>query len=842
MGKFLSPLVLPPLIDLTKNGGNDIGNIQIITGIHKFSPLGEVSGTDYKNRPIFGSISYINGEKISELSFGLPFFKFKRGHQPKLCFINPTGFSFDLHWHGLNTTADVDGASGPVEFGVDTKIGTQLLLNFPPITNNSTLLWVHGHPMFLASELVYSGLYGLLQIVDDVSQEITEAFDYPNNHIMLVYQDADFTDTGVLTSKNLYTDEQRSCFGLINGISCVSWYTNKEAKYTTRLYHTVTKNLVKIDILNGTDSFRFLHVGVCDKENNIKSFYLIQTDTGLQNPILLDIVSIGPANRVSLLLDQENFPEGEAYIFFYNFELTEVFNVEALFPNTVDSPLQATIPIGDNPTPNPTPIPDPRGINPQSDPSLLDYPQVPLIPQTTCPLQWGNQILPQKVGHQFTIKKFLKIKLVKPDNYRCQNQEKIVKTIRQIVFGPENYHKYKKLLTRNNFEYGGQINYLSLLNKNYFYNLPNFDHPPIRQFILFADNQENNTTEYIDGANRIMVDLWDSTQLDLSYALTQYNPSLNNYQPDTLPTCLFKIYPTDSAYINYSMLANDTLTIEFFSSAPKYGDESTPLASTTVIFPPTDKPLNINQWKSLVTTYFTQTMVTIDNKLISLGDILNYDWSFYPYHQTYLTKKSVYIKSVMILTTNNSDYYIKLRGSWALLQFFGKPMSAMAMTSMCPCGPNYKCDPCTCNPSKSGSCQCGPNCKCDPCTSNPSKCKPKSCPCGPNCKCDPCTCNPSKCKPKSCPCGPNCKCDPCTCNPPKSKSCPCGPNCKCDPCKCGMMSMMDFPNNYNMMIQLVYPQYATDDPQNPITTFDNIAELIIGAKSNISGINRWISE
>ena len=793
MGKFGSPLALPHLIDLTKNQGKDIACIQITTGLHKFSPNAEASG---KNYPLFGSIAYINAEKVSQLSFGLPFFKFKRDQRPTLHFINETGFSFDLHWHGLNTTGDIDGASAPVEFGADTKIGTKLVLNFPSIKNNSTLLWVHAHPMFLSSEFVYSGVYGLLQIVDDISQKVNDVFEYPNNHISLIYEDVDFTDQGILTSKNLNRGGQRSCFGLINGISCVNWYTKEKAKYTTGLYHKVTKNLVKIDILNGSDSFRYIYVGVCDKRNNIKQFYLIQTDNGLRNPTQLDIVAIAPGSRISLLLDMTAFSHGLAYIFFYNFDLTEISNLKAISPEDVESPLQGNIPDlnqSSNPTPNPTPIPGPS--------TQLDYPPVSLIPQITAPLKWGNQILPQKTNQPFTIKKFLKIKLIKDQNYQLQNEEKVVKNIRQVVFGKANYRKYKQLIAQNNFEYRGKINYLSLLNKNYFYNLPNVCQAPSRNYILFFDNNQNSnvpggnpygTTEYIFDASRIITDLWNSAELDLTYALTQYNLSPNNYQPKELPTCLFKIYPTDGKYMNYDMLANDTLTIQFFSQPIKYGDTSLPIASSTIVFPTTNKPLNINQWKSLVNSSFDKTTVTLNRKTVKLSDILTYDWSFYPFRQSYITKKSIYLKSVMLKTTNNSPYYLKFLGRWPLLQFFGKPMSAMPMASMCACGPNCKCDPC---------------------------------PCGSDCKCDPC-----QCKKTMCSCGPGCKCDPCTCD---KMMCPCGPGCKCDPCNCEKMPMM---NNYNMKIQQIYPQYGTDDPQNPITTYDNNAVLIIKPKSQYLGL------
>ena len=167
----------PNLIDLTNFNNKDSVIIEIINTTHKFAPDALESGSDSKNAPIFGSIAYVNATKISETTFGLPFFRFKRGTTPHIKFINKTGYSFDLHWHGLNTTADIDGASTEVQFGVDTKIGTTLDLQFPIINNNSALLWFHAHPMFIAAAFLYTGVYGLLQIVDEISSPITNRFE-----------------------------------------------------------------------------------------------------------------------------------------------------------------------------------------------------------------------------------------------------------------------------------------------------------------------------------------------------------------------------------------------------------------------------------------------------------------------------------------------------------------------------------------------------------------------------------------------------------------------------------------------------------------------------------------
>ena len=814
----MTKLPLPPFMDMTNNNGKDIGHIRIKTCLHKFSQNSIPSGNDPKNFPIFGSIGYINDKKIMDKTFGLPFFRFKKGQKVHLRFTNETGFSFDLHWHGLNTTGDLDGASTPLEFGNATKIGTELTLNFPKITNNSSLLWVHAHPMLISSLFVYSGVYGIVDIIDDISKNVDEIFEYGNNRLILAYQDVDFNSNGSLNNTNLYTEAARSCFGLINGISCVNWYTTETTKYETKFYHKSNKNLMKIDIINGSCSFRTIYIGVCDDYDTIKSFYLIQTDQGLRNPTPIKMISIAPANRISILVNLRKFKNNKANVFFYNFELTEVFNL-APVSNTPVSLLEANIPdLQTNPNPSIylTPIPALVPVNSNSDPTtLLVYPIVPAISQIFTLLENGNQIPPQA---PFTIKKFLKLSL--SDMSQKEHCSTIIKNIRKVVFGNENYNKFKNIINTTNFEYSNDINvnYISLLNKNYFYNVPDIQSSSTRNFLLFYDATPQNyngvegnplgATEWINGAVRIMTDMWNSSELDFSYAMMQYNLTPNNYQPSTLPTCLFKIYPTDKKYINYDMISNDGLIVQFFSQAVEYGDITTqPITSATIIFPPTSVPLNINQLKTLINSTYAKTNIIFpEGNKTTLDTIINFDWTFYPYKVSYLTNKTEYVKSIMVKNNNTSPYYIRFLGKWELIQFFGKPISVAMMpmtstTDVCNCGDN--CD-CTETNKCSTSCTCW--------MPNSEKCNVSSSCCKSQIKDQP---NSSCCKPQVKDQLQNSCCDNI------QKICP--KYATTNP----VMSPMQFKNNYNMNIQEIYPTYATNNPANPTITYDDKSELII---------------
>ena len=69
---------------------------------------------------------------------------------------------------------------------------------------------------------------------------------------------------------------------------------------------------------------------------------------------------------------------------------------------------------------------------------------------------------------------------------------KVIRMIREVVFGRENYCKWKALLNTPNFEYNSGMNYVKLLNPKYFYNLPDLSlSVPMRNYILFGDDGEN---------------------------------------------------------------------------------------------------------------------------------------------------------------------------------------------------------------------------------------------------------------------------------------------------------------------------------------------------------------
>lgn len=680
----------PKLLDFTKIKSCDDVKIIIENTLHKFSHSADYSGEQVRKQPVFGSKVYINNKLFEKSTFGLPFMKFAQNTEPKITYINKTKFTFNIHYHGLNTVGSIDGTSMEVVFGESTLLGPEVIFKFPKITNNQAMLWFHNHNMFISMELIYSGSVGLLQIVDNETKWLEERFKYGNNHIMMLALDIDFNNQGVQTNQNLPIDQNRSAFTVINGVSTINWYSKLNEPYVNMMYHKTTDKLVKIDILNATLNWRVYHIGVCDKKSNIKTFYLIQSDGGLINPIKLDMTFIPVAGRISILVDLNDFDDCVAQVFFYDYDLTEIFDSTQLIPEEKNNPLLlGTIPNYEkkNQTPYPSPIPDPNDQNQQDNPSNLNYPKIKKIEQINKILQYGLIEKPKKIN----IKSFLNI-IYKPkfdlnlfNLFESKlNLEQIICQVKKTVFGI-NFSKYNKIISEPYFEYNGITNYAKLLNPKYFYNLPKIDlEVPERNFLLFpepninaiASGNPNGVTEYIDGANRIMVDLWNSNELDLQYAINQYNLNPNNFKPSVLPSSKFKIYKTNDKYSNTAMISNDTITIQFFDEKIIYGDKITsPVYTVKVIFPETNF-MNIQEWIELINNTFDSIDISDFNTHTKLSDILHCDWSFFPFQYNYMYDKNICLKSAIIKTQNNSKYYIRILGRWPILQFFGKSLTA----------------------------------------------------------------------------------------------------------------------------------------------------------------------
>lgn len=692
-------LPILPLTDFSKISKHDKVDIEIFNTMYKFSPDAKYSGENERYHPIFASRVYINNELMYNIPFGLAPLLFPQKSVPLINFINNTKFTTNLHFHGLINTGLIDGASSFAIFGPSTSLGTTVSMQFPPIKNNSALTWYHSHAMFRSIELVCAGMVGTIIITDEITKELNKSFIYGENYFVLTLMDGDFDNEGRQVLSNLAVDINRSCFTVINGISTVQWYEKSDMKvpFSNVLEHITKSNLVKIDIINLGTNWRVYYIGISDNNKNILPFYLIQTDQGLSEPILTTKQFIPVGGRISILVDLTIINEAE--IFFYDYDLTENFGINpdgtAIFP---DFNQEAS-------TPFPTPIPDPNNTNQESIETTLNYPLVPLIQQVNLPMINGMCPIPTTNY----MRKFLHLKKKSSYDQEMLDLDTILKLINDIVYTSKCCHIDKN-------------NYLTKLNSKYYYNLPNpTEMTPIRNICLWGETDINykngsygnlyivdkngsniyGVSECVNGANRIMADLWNSEELDLNYALNEYSKNPNNFKPYKLPTSDFKITKKNDKYINMTMISNDELTIQLFENDIKYGDKkTTPIAKETIIFSPTEQDcdLNLQQWIDLLNFKMKNSTINIKNNLVKMSELLEFDWSFFPYGINLLDGTTKYLKTAIIKTKNDSNYCIRLLGRWALLQMIGKCMVGNKNTvpptpGACPCSDvNSPCD------------------------------------------------------------------------------------------------------------------------------------------------------
>jgi hypothetical protein len=578
----------------------------------------------------------------------LPIVIVNRGQNIEFKLENATNeYIFNIHWHGMNNNAFQDGASMECFFGLETKIGTKLNLYFNFKNNSSFLLW-HPHNMFETSPFAYLGMVGGILITDDESSEIDDNFYIYKNYLILFMADVEFDQNGLVDQTYLYNFNWRGNYTLINGISCVGWNSDTNKSYINKLYHNVTNDtIVKITLANTNCSWRQYNVGLCDKNNNIKNFYFVESDQGYRNPYYTNIIPISAFVRVSIIFDLNDFEGQEAYLFYYNYDPTE--NNNLVYNSDISKYLLNPL----NTTP-PTYQVYPYGIQP--------FPK-------------NCQIIP-----------FLKIKytpssIPQSKAYSNMRLNTIITNIKKLVFG-DNYNYVNSLTVPIE-----TLNYGIYLNANYFYNLPDFiTDIPLRNLLLFYDyttSYDNGATEYISmGANRIMTDMWNTTEYEQFIS----NPGNNEF----LPTCLFSIskYSGDYlTYANYQMQDNHILNVSIYKNNVK-------LHTVEVIFPESDKPMNINKWKDLVNSMYSETTFRDENNNdVILSNILEYDWEPYSYklenlenQGTNITPENMYytsptfIQTVRIKNINKSSVYdIDLSAPFTLLTFFGKPFTGMTM-------------------------------------------------------------------------------------------------------------------------------------------------------------------
>jgi len=254
-------LAMPKLIDASIDGSFALdANI----GLTEFVP-GTKSATAGFNQPYLG-----------------PVIRVRSGQEVAAAVTNRLSEPVAIHWHGLIIPGEVDG--GPHQ-AIPPGGTWQPIL---PVSQPPATVWYHAHTHRRTAAQVYSGLAGVMLVVDGNDHARGLPTDYGIDDLVLVLQDRRFDETGRMTYDPGMMDRMRGFRGnrtLVNGM------LDAVAR--------VPAAIVRLRLLNGSNA-RIYDLAFDDG----RQMHLIGTDSGmLPQPIALERLRLAPAERVEVLVD-----------------------------------------------------------------------------------------------------------------------------------------------------------------------------------------------------------------------------------------------------------------------------------------------------------------------------------------------------------------------------------------------------------------------------------------------------------------------------------------------------------------------------------------------------------
>ena len=234
--------------------------------------------------PVLGRCQYaadVGGRRISQ-----PVLLARRGERFDAVVENRLPQPTTVHFHGLTLPEAQDGA------GFDAIApGGSKALSFE-VKNRSGLYWFHPHAHGFTAEQIYSGLVGLLVVVDAEDAELDAALALgPDNRLALAVSDVRAAEGAIRP----YAPSAEDC---LHG-----WFGNRalvNAALDAR--RTVAPGWARLQLLNACNA-RGLLLAFRDAEANVP-FHLLGTDGGLlAAPVGVERVFVYPGERVDLAID-----------------------------------------------------------------------------------------------------------------------------------------------------------------------------------------------------------------------------------------------------------------------------------------------------------------------------------------------------------------------------------------------------------------------------------------------------------------------------------------------------------------------------------------------------------
>ena len=210
-----------------------------------------------------------------------PLIRVARGEVPTVV-ENRLDEPITTHWHGLMVRGELDGGPhSPIAPGDRWDI--VLPIDQPPAT-----LWYHSHVHGRTAAHVYSGLSGVLHVVDGEDEARGLPTTYGTDDLTLVIQDRRFDRSGRMIYDPAMPD-------VMHGFSGDTILVNGQVGRTA----LVPPGIVRLRLVNASNG-RIYPLSMASG----REMHLVATDAGyLDAPVALRTIALAPGERVEILVD-----------------------------------------------------------------------------------------------------------------------------------------------------------------------------------------------------------------------------------------------------------------------------------------------------------------------------------------------------------------------------------------------------------------------------------------------------------------------------------------------------------------------------------------------------------
>ena len=222
--------------------------------------------------------------------------KANRGDKMTLNFNNKLEADSTIHWHGFKVPAKEDG--GP-DFPV--KADESKTYSFT-LDQPASPLWFHPHPDMQTGKQVYMGLAGVFLIEDNISKELERTKQLPSGEkdVVLLVQDRRFAPEKDGVRELQYMNQDMDMDGMLGDVVLVN------GSQFPNLNVSTTQHRFRLYNVSNAKNYDFAF-------DDGREFMVVATDGGLlKNPVKLEHIKLGAAERVEIVVDFSNDAVGDS--------------------------------------------------------------------------------------------------------------------------------------------------------------------------------------------------------------------------------------------------------------------------------------------------------------------------------------------------------------------------------------------------------------------------------------------------------------------------------------------------------------------------------------------------